>query len=119
MKNNKVVFIVIIVILALAGVAAWFSTQKNDGAKNDQQSSISIEGETVCLLHKDMDGPHTLECAIGLKTDDGTYYGLGGGDTSLSSVNKRVRVHGTLKKESSPTYQSEGTITVTSYDSLD
>lgn len=34
-----------------------------------------LSGTIVCLPHKG-DGPHTMECAFGLKTDDGAHYGL-------------------------------------------
>jgi hypothetical protein len=40
--------------------------------------SIIVKGELVCLPHKDTGGPQTQECAIGLKSDDGSYYGLMG-----------------------------------------
>jgi hypothetical protein len=35
----------------------------------------SLSGTVVCLPHKG-DGPHTKECAIGLKTDAGEHYAL-------------------------------------------
>jgi hypothetical protein len=87
----------------------------------DIQTPLSLEGETVCLPHKDVNGPHTMECAMGLKTDTGKYYGLGTDpyDTSLSVTNRRVKVSGTLKPCVDSKYQSEGTITVTKYEFLD
>lgn len=81
----------------------------------------SLEGVTVCLPHKNMDAPHTMECAMGLKTDDGKYYGLGTDpyDASLSVVNRRVRVSGTLRSVTDSKYQNQETITVTKYEFLD
>ena len=38
-------------------------------------SNATLQGEYVCLPKKG-DGPHTLECAFGLKADDGNYYSL-------------------------------------------
>lgn len=35
----------------------------------------TLEGEVVCLPHVG-DGPHTMECAYGLKTDADEYYAL-------------------------------------------
>jgi len=89
--------------------------------RTTQETSISIEGRTVCLPRRSMDGPHTMECALGLKTDDGKYYGLGTDhdDTALSVNDRRVRVIGTLKREDSLKYDSEGTITVTAHEFLD
>jgi hypothetical protein len=84
-------------------------------------SPLSLEGQTVCLPHKNTEGPHTMECAIGLKTNDGKYYGLGTDpyDSAMSTTNRQIRVNGTLKTSSDSKYQSEGTITVTSYEFLD
>ncbi|MDN5274972.1 MAG: hypothetical protein JWP06_873 [Candidatus Saccharibacteria bacterium] len=92
-----------------------FTQTTNDGA------IVSLEGLTVCLPHKDMNAPHTMECAMGLKTDDGSYYGLGtdSSDTSLSVVNRRVRVSGTLRPIADSKYQNQETITVTKYEFLD
>lgn len=83
-------------------------------------SSVSLDGRTICLLHKNMDGPHTMECAIGLKTDDGKYYGLGSDpyDSTLSVTDRRIHVEGIFKADPDSQYQSEGTISVSSYEFL-
>lgn len=36
----------------------------------------TLTGEYLCLPHVDQDGPQTLECALGLKTESGEYYAL-------------------------------------------
>lgn len=36
----------------------------------------TLSGEYVCLPHKDTTGPQTLECAFGLRTEEGKYYGV-------------------------------------------
>jgi len=36
----------------------------------------TIDGTYVCLPHKDTEGPQTLECAFGLRAEDGTHYAL-------------------------------------------
>jgi hypothetical protein len=36
----------------------------------------TLSGTYLCLPHVNTDGPQTLECAFGIKTDDGTYYAL-------------------------------------------
>jgi len=86
-----------------------------------EQTPISLEGLTSCLPHKNMDNPHTMECAVGLKTDDGKYYKLAADpyNSSLNTTDRRVRVSGTLKREVDAIYQIEGIITVTSHESLD
>lgn len=61
----------------------------------------SLSGTTVCLPHRDTSGPQTMECAFGLRTDDGSHYALD--LTVLSSdvlmdapTNARVTLEGTL-----------------------
>jgi len=36
----------------------------------------TLTGEYVCLPHADTEGPQTMECALGIKTDSGEYYAL-------------------------------------------
>jgi hypothetical protein len=88
-------------------------------AGSDQ--AVTLNGTVVCLLHKNTDGPQTLECAIGLKTDDGKYYSLRSDvpDSALASAagsDRKVQITGTLKKEPSMMYQSEGIITVSKFE---
>jgi hypothetical protein len=83
----------------------------------DTKTTTTITGTTVCLPHKNVDGPHTMECALGIKTDDGTYYSIGTDpyDVKLSETDRKVEVTGTLKTDNESKYNSRGTITVTSY----
>lgn len=64
---------------------------------------ITINGEITCLPKKG-NGPHTMECAIGLLADDGNYYSL----INLSEVDPdykfsvgglKVVVQGTLNSD--------------------
>jgi len=59
---------------------------------------IAVNGVITCLPHKG-DGPHTLECAFGLKADDGAHYGLSNLWTvapELTETDVAVRVSGTF-----------------------
>ncbi len=38
-------------------------------------TKVTFKGSIVCLPHKG-DGPHTMECAYGLKADNGSHYAL-------------------------------------------
>ena len=78
---------------------------------------VVIRGVIVCLPHQgDDSGPQTLECAYGLKGEDGYYYALhtpGSQQMVLStSFNKSVEVRGTFFTEKSDAYQSVGVIEV-------
>ena len=49
-------------------------------------STVTLRGEYVCLPHRDTSGPQTLECALGLKADNGLYYALDTSRVASSSV---------------------------------
>lgn len=58
----------------------------------------TLVGIITCLPHKG-DGPHTMECAFGLKADHGTYYALQNlweVAPGLTETNVRVQVEGVL-----------------------
>ena len=61
---------------------------------------ISLSGEQLRLPHKNTDGMQTMECAFGLKTDDGKYYALNFGQgpdaTASFSTGKRLTTSGTF-----------------------
>ncbi len=95
------------------------STPDGKHFTNTSGQSAEYEGRIICLAHKDAEGPHTLECAIGLRTTDGKSYALRDADSKLVSAagsDKTVRVTGTLESQPSDKYQSEGTIKVTDFE---
>lgn len=69
--------------LALAALVAGFFAfnqyiydQKQGDPKDVVSYRGTLTGEHVCLPHADTDGPQTMECALGIKTDAGEYYAL-------------------------------------------
>ncbi len=81
-------------------------------------TDIAVGGTLACLPHKNTTGPQTLECAIGLRTDDGRYYGLQQLSTqdSQTSFNTRVYISGTTEPPTADTlYDVVGTIKVSSF----
>jgi hypothetical protein len=80
-----------------------------------QGEEITITGITICLPHKNSNGPQTLECALGLKGDDGNNYGLSDpGWKYLMGVGNgtEVKIKGTLTKKSDSKYDSAGVIEI-------
>lgn len=68
--------------------------------KQYPNQQVEVEGEIICLPYKDKDGIHTLECAFGLKDNNGNNYALS--DPSLKFViglqtGKKYKVSGVLK----------------------
>ncbi len=66
-----------ILFLIMIGAAIYFQAKSvlAPSAPLTQQG-VTLEGTHVCLPHKNATGPQTLECALGIVTDDGVYYAL-------------------------------------------
>lgn len=81
-------------------------------------TKITFAGTITCLPHKG-DGPHTMECAYGLKADNGSYYALKNlfnepGPWEFD-VNDRIEVAGMLRvPEPNEKYDIVGVIEVES-----
>lgn len=87
------------------------------------KGQISVVGELVCVPHKNTNGPQTMECAYGLKAENGVYYGLQDSDPMYKnisgvSMNKRVEVTGSIELKEDSKYDTIGLITVTSLKQL-
>lgn len=77
---RKLFILAAIASLVLTG---WFFVINNyiyDQKQGDISNIIpykgTLTGEYVCLPHKNTNGPQTLECAFGLKTNVDEYYAL-------------------------------------------
>lgn len=67
---------VIVAIFALAfGVHYLDRNYDKTTPPLKDKMGMTIYGELVCLPHKG-DGPHTMECATGLKDDEGNHFAL-------------------------------------------
>lgn len=82
---------------------------------------ITLDAEIVCLPHKDTSGPTTLECAFGLKAENGSHYSF----TSTESlglenyqVGQTVRVDGLVYPPPETFYDIIGMIAVLSLTAL-
>ncbi len=85
----------------------------------------TFAGETTCLPHKDTTGPQTMECAFGMKTDDGFFIALDMNVLQTQTVpsletGKHVTVHGLftpiemLSSDHWQIYDVRGILSVTS-----
>lgn len=83
---------------------------------------IRVTGEFGCLPHANTQGPITLECALGIKDENGQFYGLS--DPSMQFVDtfqagKKAMVSGLLKNiPPESKYAIVGTIEVSGVESL-
>lgn len=93
-----------------------FSMNRAPNGQKTTYSSITESGVLSCLPRKDTGDPQTLECAIGLHTEDGRYYALQDlpQDITAGSFNKHIQLTGLLVPPSPDAkYQIVGTIKVT------
>lgn len=79
-SSNKKILIAVFVVLLLLGAAYLFYPRGEVHAPtetpNHEPYRTTLTGIHVCLPHKDTSGPQTLECALGMQTDNGDYYAL-------------------------------------------
>lgn len=85
--------------------------------------SIEVSGEFVCLPHKNTSGPQTMECALGLKGDDGNYYGVSDTDPNYSNVSglgtgAKVKIKGKFTSREDSKYNSVGVLTIENLEQL-
>lgn len=78
-------------------VAPSANTRQQVPPPSDVPYAASFKGEYVCLPHTDTKGPQTLECALGLKMDNGAYIALDFGDKPVSyGMGERLELRGML-----------------------
>ena len=74
---------------------------------------ITVRGTLGCLPALDPNKPHIMLCALGLKGDDGLYYGLDGQNPVLAETGKKVEVQGEFVTYSGPSvFERVGTIKI-------
>lgn len=126
--TTVIITVGILVGLFGAGFLWWKSHSSDNAGSTPTPDSITVQGEYVCLP-KHSDGPHTLECAFGIKTDDGTYYGLrllgqsgarpqAPDPLASYKVGERLRVTGTLHPGNQDPYASTGLIEIASIEPI-
>jgi hypothetical protein len=96
------------------------SLSKPAAQQQAKPMELSVSGTLACLPHKNAGTgqPQTLECAIGLRTDDGRYYSLQGlsSQDSQTSFNTRVYISGNSTPPSADTtYDTVGDIQVSRF----
>lgn len=123
MKLKHILITLLILFgLGAAAVGGYFAYQKHqENNQPPKKETVSVEGEIVCLPHKNTDGLQTLECAAGLQTAEGKRYGLStnGSAVPLSSAagtKKRASVTGALEPAGDTLYDIQGVIVVEKYE---
>lgn len=89
---------------------------ENKSPEPESVEEITVKGTLECLP-KSGDGPQTMECAFGLKDENGRFYGLNDPEWKFlinPAMNTKVTVTGKLKdKNPGDKYNTIGTIEIT------
>ncbi len=131
-KGNSLLWLLGLVALGVLAFLIFKSDRTADPIDLEKQKEttsadvVVLEGEVVCLPYRDTSGPTTLECAFGLKTDEGKYYGLDASGLSPEKqggydVGQRVAFEGymtalgDLSENFMTIYNVEGMISIEDY----
>jgi len=104
--------VVVLFTVAVVGVTVVLTNSLQSSRDAADGTDVIISGEITCLPHKNTGGPQTLECALGLHSDDNRYYALKNAPQSVSTGAGRAEVRGTLSTTADSVYDIAGTITV-------
>ena len=124
MSRKKLIAIIALVVV-IGATASFYMIGGVEKVKaafqpKNQQETVSLEGTVLCLPTKEGADASALSCAMGLKTADGKYYGLGNSsNTKLSEAagtDAKVKVSGVLQPSANDTYQMEGIVTISHFD---
>jgi len=109
---------------------SWLLQDATKGSYIALPERRTVDGTYVCLPHRDTEGPQTMECAFGLRAEDGTHYALDFTILRASDImsnlitGEAVRVEGTfvpvehLDTSTWAKYAIEGIVRVTSLSPL-
>ncbi len=126
--TNKNILIGIVLLLAVGVVGYFFFPQTfSQKVENEQLDSspytVTLSGTYTCLPHMDTKGPQTMECAFGLKTNDGEYYavnfGQPGDNMSQFQSGEHIKAEGfvvikeALSSDHWAKYNMKGVFTIT------
>lgn len=117
MKRNKTLILALLFVGSLVAVGTvvylLMRPQSMPQPLHQPGSVISVEGNSGCLPYKG-NGPHTLECTVGLRTNNG-YYALRNLQPEYYATDQILLVTGKFETAiSDDPYDTVGTINVQS-----
>lgn len=90
----------VVLVAGFYALNSYIYAEKQGDPSDIDRYRGTLSGEVVCLPHRDTDGPQTLECAMGLRTDVGEHYAV---DLNLMSqehppldTGKRLTANGVI-----------------------
>lgn len=125
-QKNIILGICTLLAIVLVG---YFFNPKNLNTRQAENidptpKQMTLSGTYTCLPHKNTEGPQTMECAFGIKGDDGEYYAVNFGASADSMTQFQSGSHVVLEgffvpkealsSDSWQKYNMKGIFTVTS-----
>lgn len=125
--QKSVLFALVAIIVVIAGYLV-LTQNTSDRALGGNvldatPKDVTLSGTYTCLPHMDTSGPQTMECAFGLKTDDGDYYAVNFGASADAATqfqsNAHIRAEGNvvikeaLSSDHWQKYNMKGIFTIT------
>lgn len=103
--KKKIVALIAIITASAAIIAAILLLQPQS-TQEPQGKAVKVTGTIACLPHKGAaDGrPHTLECAIGIKTTDNKFYALEELPEKYLVGNQTITIEGTIDQTNAANY---------------
>lgn len=100
-KKGILLFFVLLLVLGVGAFAMLMQDAVPSVPGIDEAPrETTLTGISTCLPHKNTGGPTTLECAFGIRTDDGVHYALDMSDVQGMhpgwDMQGRLMVKGTL-----------------------
>jgi hypothetical protein len=102
-KRELGIILGLILLLGLAGLINLLKPRTmmpNSPHQVIAPGVYTVEGQSVCLPHRNTEGPQTLECAFGVRLDDGNHLALDLGNQPSAgqdfnfAMGDRIRVTG-------------------------
>lgn len=116
--RRDIVAIALLLFVTSLAFLALFNLASVNSSNNQVSSYVTVTGNLVCLPHKGGGDAVTLECAFGLKSDDGRYYALTDSPNELlqQDFDDRIKIRGILNQpDPSSHYDIAGSIAVKSF----
>ncbi len=137
MARKLYIAVVVLALLVSAGAAVYALAVRDSGNDSSAISHtpgqtpddtdddgpgtpITVTGTYECLPKRDTSGPQTMECAFGIKQDDGVHYALRFDEQARLTdfvAGKRARITGVFREQVTQ-YDTAGTIEVQAIESL-
>ncbi len=123
LKNKNILIPLVVIVVCIIAFVLINPKPKAVVPLDSTPQNVTLSGTYTCLPHLNTSGPQTMECAFGIKTDDGVYYAVNFGSSAESMAqfqsSQHITAEGTvvikeaLSSDQWQKYNMKGIFTVT------